>query len=67
MKYGDIIEALPGTSAAAMSEGRLGKVVEVRDPHAYSDNDSRNLVRWGDDPILCGFHPEHVIKKEITE
>lgn len=60
MKYGDTIRALPGTVAYMSSEGRTGKVVEVRDPKPYSGNNSNNLVRWDGDTILMGFHPEQV-------
>ena len=64
IRYGDTIEAIPGTVAAMSAEGRLGRVVEVRDPKGYSGNNSNNLVVWGDDIIYTGFHMDQVRKVE---
>lgn len=64
LKPNDLVEAIPGTTSAMWAEGRRGRVAEVRDPAAYSGNDSKNLIRWGDDPILLGFRPSEVVKVE---
>lgn len=60
LRAGDLVEALPDTTAALWAEGRTGRIAEVRDPKPYSSNDSNNLVRWGDDPILLGFRPSEL-------
>lgn len=62
LRVGDRVAALPDTTAAIFSEGRIGKIAELRDPRAYSGNDSKNLVRWGEETILMGFSPEDVRK-----
>lgn len=62
LRAGDIVTAVASTTSALWAEGRTGRVAEVRDPKAYSGNDSKNLIRWGDDPILMGFRPDEVIK-----
>ena len=56
IRYGDVIEALPGTPTSWIAEGRLGVVVAT----GPSEDRGGWLVRWGDDTVLFGFHPEYV-------
>lgn len=64
LRAGDLVEAIPDTTAALWAEGRIGRVAEVRDPKPYSGNGSNNLVRWGDETILLGFRHHEVRKIE---
>ena len=59
-RTGDKVKAIQGTVTALFAEGRTGTIAEVRDPKAYSGNDSNNLIRWGDDSCLMGFRQEEV-------
>jgi hypothetical protein len=62
LRAGDTVTAVAGTTSALWAEGRTGVIAEVRDPKPYSGNDSKNLVRWGDETILVGFRPDEVEK-----
>lgn len=64
IRVGSKVVARPDTTAAMWAEGRTGVVAELRDPRPYSGNDSKNLIRWGDEIILLGFRPEEV---EVVE
>jgi len=61
MRYGDLIKAIPGTVCDMFAEGRIGKVVEVKN---RGDVYSNNLVIWEGDTIVMGFHLEQVTKVE---
>jgi len=63
IRFGDTIEALPGSVEAIFSEGRSGKVASTQrggDPY------SKNLVRWKGSSILLGFREEEVRKINDT-
>ena len=57
LRVGDIVSALAGSVASMWAEGRLGVIVELRDPKGYSGNDSNNLIKWEGDTINLGFRP----------
>lgn len=59
-KVGSRVVALPSTTSSIWAEGRVGVIAELRDPKEYSGNDSKNLIRWGDDTILMGFNPNDI-------
>lgn len=67
LRYGDRVEALPGTTSALWAEGRTGVVVELARPtHLSWDAGSCNLIRWGDETIVMGFRPDEVRKVDVT-
>ena len=61
LRYGDRVEALPGSVSALFAEGRKGTIVSIRFP---DDPYSQNLVRWDGDTIVMGFHSENLVKVE---
>ena len=64
-RIGSRVRAKPGTVAAIFAEGTIGVIAELRDPKAYSGNDSNNLIRWENgEGILFGFRLDEV--EEVT-